>query len=108
MGAVGYNPERRLRDPAKQLNRHLHRLTGDNSWFATCFYGEWDRAERTLHYVNAGHPWPIVRGSLRGQPLDQGGPPLGAFLTSQFDVGKVLVQPGATTPCTWAIPAAEY
>ena len=77
-----------------QLNRHLHRLTGDNSWFATCFYAEWDRAERTLHYVNAGHPWPIVRGSLRGQPLDQGGPPLGAFLTSQFDVGKVLVQPG--------------
>jgi sigma-B regulation protein RsbU (phosphoserine phosphatase) len=75
------------------LNRHLYYVT-DDSRFATCFYAEWNRRERILHYVNAGHPLPIVHGSFRGQPLDAGGPPFGIFLTAQFQVGRVSVQPG--------------
>ncbi|PYV24483.1 MAG: hypothetical protein DMG24_11375 [Acidobacteria bacterium] len=78
-----------------QINRHLCRVT-DAARFATLFYAEWNPGEQSLHYVNAGHLLPIVHGSLRGLRLDQGGPPVGLFLTSQFEVGKVALEQGDT------------
>ena len=79
-----------------QLNRHLYEVTQPAAKFATLFYGEWNGADRQLSYVNAGHPLPILLGSARGRRLDRGGPPLGLFLDSEYQVGKVPLQPGDT------------
>lgn len=76
-----------------QLNRHLYQVT-DDSRFATFFYAEWNRGERRLSYVNAGHPIPIVLSSCRGPRLEPGGLPLGMFISTEFQVNQVVLQPG--------------
>jgi sigma-B regulation protein RsbU (phosphoserine phosphatase) len=78
-----------------QLNRHLHRIT-KGSKFATAFYAEWSEPSRCLTYVNAGHPAPIVLGSSSDSLLQTGGPPLGVFPDTEFQTGKLLLQPGDT------------
>jgi phosphoserine phosphatase RsbU/P len=76
-----------------QLNRHLYRIT-EADRFATLFYAEWNPAERCLSYVNAGHPPPILRGSNGSRRLEEGGVPLGLFLGSEFQMGRIVLQPG--------------
>jgi sigma-B regulation protein RsbU (phosphoserine phosphatase) len=76
-----------------QLNRHLHRVT-QGTKFATAFYAEWSEANRCLTYVNAGHPAPILLGSLSDHSVPAGGPPLGIFPDTEFQVGRLLLQPG--------------
>jgi sigma-B regulation protein RsbU (phosphoserine phosphatase) len=76
-----------------QLNRHLHRVT-QGTRFATAFYAEWSERDRCLTYVNAGHPAPILLGTCSGQLLQAGGPPLGIFPDTEFQVGRLLLQPG--------------
>jgi sigma-B regulation protein RsbU (phosphoserine phosphatase) len=76
-----------------QLNRHLHRVT-EGTKFATAFYAEWNQPNRCLTYVNAGHPAPILLGTCSGQLLQAGGPPLGIFPDTEFQVGRLILQPG--------------
>jgi len=76
-----------------QLNRQLHRVT-DGAQFATAFFAEWSVRDRSLTYVNAGHPAPILLGSRSGEQLDAGGPPLGLFPGTDFEVGRIVLQPG--------------
>ena len=81
-------------DLCAQLNRHLCRFT-ESHMFATLFYGEWDRAERRLTYVNAGHTTPILAGSSeRFRRLDCGGVPIGLLPESSFCAGTVTLEPG--------------
>jgi len=75
-----------------RLNRHLHQVT-DASRFATFFYADWVATERCLSYVNAGHNPPILLGSCLGQQLVRGGTPLGMFPASEFQEGKLILQP---------------
>jgi len=75
------------------LNRHLFQVT-DAMRFATFFYGEWRRDLRTLSYVNAGHTVPILCGSARDRKLKDGGPPLGLFPETKFDVGTLVLESG--------------
>jgi serine phosphatase RsbU (regulator of sigma subunit) len=77
----------------KRLNYHLHQVT-DDSKFATFFYAEWNRDDRVLSYVNAGHYAPVLLGSSSGRQLDEGGLPLGLFSSSEFKTGQVTLQPG--------------
>jgi sigma-B regulation protein RsbU (phosphoserine phosphatase) len=76
-----------------QLNRHLHRVT-EGIRFATAFYAEWSEPNHCLTYVNAGHPAPILLGACSGQLLQTGGPPLGVSPDTEFQVGRVVLQPG--------------
>jgi sigma-B regulation protein RsbU (phosphoserine phosphatase) len=76
-----------------QLNRQLHRVT-DGTRFATAFFAEWTARDRCLTYVNAGHPAPILLGSQSGELLQAGGPPLGLFPATDFEVGRIMLQPG--------------
>ena len=76
-----------------RLNRHLYQVT-EAMRFATFFYGEWDRSRRTLSYVNAGHTVPIVCGSGQEHKLSDGGPPLGLFPETKFNVGNLPLQSG--------------
>jgi len=76
-----------------QLNQHLYEIT-DATRFATFFYSEWNRGQRVMTYVNAGHTVPILRGSNQGLKLKDGGPPLGLFQGTNFEVGQLVLQPG--------------
>jgi len=76
-----------------RLNQHLCEIT-DETRFATFFYGEWNLGQRTLSYVNAGHNIPILCGSSQGRKLQDGGPPLGLFHATKFEVGTLVLQPG--------------
>jgi sigma-B regulation protein RsbU (phosphoserine phosphatase) len=63
--------------------------------YATVFYGVFDRATRTLRYVNAGHTPPIVLrrdGSI--DALETGGAPVGMFPDSSYEEGVVQLDPG--------------
>jgi sigma-B regulation protein RsbU (phosphoserine phosphatase) len=80
-------------DLCTQLNRHLYRVT-EGTKFATAFYAEWNERDRSLTYVNAGHPAPLLLGSCSGQLLQTGGPPLGIFPDTEFQVGRLVMQPG--------------
>jgi sigma-B regulation protein RsbU (phosphoserine phosphatase) len=78
-----------------QLNRQLHRVT-EGTRFATAFFAEWSELDCSLTYVNAGHPAPILLGTCSGQLLLAGGPPLGIFPATEFEVGRLVLEPGDT------------
>ena len=62
--------------------------------YATIFYGVFDRATRTLRYVNAGHTPPIVLrhdGSI--DTLETGGAPVGMFPDSSYEEGAAQLEP---------------
>ena len=63
--------------------------------YATVFYGVFDKATRTLRYVNAGHTPPIVLrryGSI--DTLETGGAPVGMFPDSRYEEGVAQLDPG--------------
>jgi sigma-B regulation protein RsbU (phosphoserine phosphatase) len=63
--------------------------------YVTVFYGVFDRATRTLRYVNAGHTPPIVLrrdGSI--DTLETGGAPVGMFPDSSYEDGIAQLDPG--------------
>jgi sigma-B regulation protein RsbU (phosphoserine phosphatase) len=80
------------KEVCSSLNRHLHQVT-DAAKFATFFYAEWDIAERTLTYINAGHHLPRIKGSCHERP-DKGGLPLGILPNYDYPVGEVSLEPG--------------
>ena len=63
--------------------------------YATVFYGVFDRATRTLQYVNAGHTPPVVLRRNRSiETLETGGAPVGMFPDSNYEEGVVQLDPG--------------
>jgi sigma-B regulation protein RsbU (phosphoserine phosphatase) len=63
--------------------------------YATVFYGVFERATRTLRYVNAGHTPPVIlrrNGSI--DTLETGGAPIGMFPDSSYEEGVVQLDPG--------------
>jgi len=62
--------------------------------YATLFYGVFDRAKRTLRYVNAGHTPPIVlRHDGPIDTLETGGAPVGMFPDSSYEEGVAQLDP---------------
>jgi len=88
-----YDAGRPAGELCSQLNRYLYRVT-EGSKFATAFYAEWNERDRSLTYVNAGHPAPLLLGSCSGQLLQAGGPPLGIFPDTEYQMGRLVMQPG--------------
>ncbi len=89
LAAAGHTPC----ELGSQLNHHLHQVT-DGTRFATLFYAEWIRTERTLRYINAGHNAPLLLGSKGVRRLAADGPPLGLFLRYNFRIGELELEPG--------------
>ena len=76
------------------VNRHVY-ATSLLDRYATLFYGVLDGTARKLHYVNAGHPSPLVlrrNGSIDW--LETGGAPVGMFPDWQYEDGSVELRPG--------------
>jgi sigma-B regulation protein RsbU (phosphoserine phosphatase) len=63
--------------------------------YSTLFYATLDPATRVMAYVNAGHfPPMIVRRADAGiKWLDLGGPPIGIFPQSHYEVGSIALDP---------------
>jgi len=63
--------------------------------FATLFYGVFDRAARTLRYVNAGHNPPFVlRAGGSVHWLEPTGAPVGMFTDSDYEESVLRLTPG--------------
>jgi phosphoserine phosphatase RsbU/P len=95
----GVAAERQCDPPAlvEAMNRHLHR-SAPASRFATLFYGVYDAATRTLEYVTAGHPPPVLlrNGADRplGLPSVEGGLALGMMPDAEYVATRVRLEPG--------------
>lgn len=76
-----------------RLNRHLCLFTEAHR-FATLFYAEWNRRDRRLTYVNAGHTVPFLLAAGESQRLESGGVPIGLVPESPFQAGVVQLDPG--------------
>ena len=74
------------------MNRMLCERTACER-FATLFWAVFDTERRTLHYVNAGHPAPMLirREEGRVERLDEGGPVLGLLSNARYSAGMVHV-----------------
>ena len=77
--------------------------------YATLFYGVFDRAKRTLRYVNAGHTPPIVlRHDGPIDTLETGGAPVGMFPDSSYEEGVAQLDPNdVVIACTDGVIEAE-
>jgi sigma-B regulation protein RsbU (phosphoserine phosphatase) len=63
--------------------------------YATVFFGVFDRATRTLRYVNAGHNPPVVlRGDGSVHWLEPSGAPVGMFPDSNYQENVIQLKPG--------------
>ena len=77
---------------ASQLNDRVLRTHGDRHM--TAFLGLIDVPGRTLHYINAGHPPPVVIGPAGATPLQEGGALMGAFPGQSFRRGTKKLNKG--------------
>jgi phosphoserine phosphatase RsbU/P len=80
---------------ASKLNAHLHQVT-EGIRFATFFYAEWNPAQQSLRYINAGHNAPILLSSNSSRRLQADGPPLGIFKEWRFPDCEIALRPGDT------------
>lgn len=79
------------------VNSELSRHHGSGR-YATMFFAEYDTADRSLRYVNAGHNAPLLMGPQDDAvtQLDAGGPPVGLFEDAVYDVGSVTIPEGGS------------
>ena len=85
--------------PLQELAANMNRYACSNSQgglrFTTAFLAEYDAANRTVHYINAGHNNPILRrASGKIERLDVGGLPFGIMPEAQYQAANVTLAPG--------------
>ena len=80
-----------------EMNEGLHRLAMRDDYFATGVHVVLDVANGTIHYMNAGHPAPLVIGRT-GQvaELPAHGPALGLLPEPSYSVATAKLEPGDT------------
>lgn len=76
-----------------RLNQLLYRSTEPNK-YVTFFYALLDPAIGDLHYVNAGHCYPLQLRRAGVERLVTGGPVLGLFPQISIEVGRTAMEPG--------------
>ncbi len=70
--------------------------TSDGSQYASLFYARFDGESRTLRYVNAGHPPPLLVRDGVIERLPATAPPVGLFHESSFRVDELQLRAGDT------------
>ena len=78
---------------ATRLSRAFHEDNG-GAPYATCVMGRFDMRQRTLTYVNAGHPAGLVLGPLGRRALESCGPPVGILPSIVYSATTVPLAPG--------------
>lgn len=83
-------------DPG-ELSRRLAVMvnrSADRARFVTGFVGCLDPATGTLHYVNAGHPWPMLVGGGVLRELESNGVPFGVVAGFPYSAATAELAPG--------------
>jgi serine phosphatase RsbU (regulator of sigma subunit) len=62
--------------------------------FITYFLGLWDNKKQKLHYVNAGHDYPLIARGDKFESLETGGMVLGVDPAIEYVEGTVKLDPG--------------
>ena len=86
----------RLTDLLANMNALLYQESGRSS-YATLFYGVYDDETQVLHYVNAGHPRPIVINRAATDivvSLDATCPPVGMFESISSETHQIQLSAG--------------
>jgi sigma-B regulation protein RsbU (phosphoserine phosphatase) len=86
-------------NPLKDLLRGINLYTCTNSQegrrFITAFLAEFNPADRTLTYINAGHNAPLVRRAAgQIERLEVGGLPLGVKTDAQYESATIRLESG--------------
>jgi sigma-B regulation protein RsbU (phosphoserine phosphatase) len=101
--AILHNELQRHTDNLVGLMTKLNRLVAEASpmgRYITLFYGQYDARTSRLHYVNAGHNYPLLfrRLSKNGAPRELliGGVPLGIMAEppQPYEQGREIIRPG--------------
>ncbi len=83
-----------LPELAANMNKYACSNSQGGLRFTTAFLAEYDAANRTFHYINAGHNNPILRranGLI--ERLDVGGLPLGILSDAKYESASVTLAP---------------
>src|SRR5579862_9625197 len=84
-----------LTELASNMNRYACSNSQGGLRFTTAFLAEYDPANRTVHYINAGHNNPILRrASGQIERLDVGGLPFGILPDAPYNAATVTLAPG--------------
>ena len=87
-----------LEIPLSESTGHINRVICDNTGFdkfITYFHGIFDSAQRSFHYVNAGHNPPmLVHADGAMEELEVGGLLLGVMKGMPYERGEVVLEPG--------------
>jgi serine phosphatase RsbU (regulator of sigma subunit) len=78
------------------LANHLLFDSTPDAMYATLFFAEYDANTRRMHYVNCGHPAPLLHGGGRIQRLQTTSQVLGLFSDWRCCVGEVALTAGDT------------
>lgn len=88
-------------DPSQSPELFLHRVnhlfyrTTRPEHFATLFFGVYDERNRSLRYVNCGHPEPVLaRANGNVERLAPTGTVVGAFAEADYACGSVTLETG--------------
>jgi sigma-B regulation protein RsbU (phosphoserine phosphatase) len=81
---------------AADLNEYLAEFL-PSDFFVTLFVAVLETATGWLHYVNAGHPAPLLLDRTAAAPvgLAEGGTPLGVLPGARYEAGQAQMGPGA-------------
>jgi len=81
-----------LRALASELNQWCWDRSLEGKHFTMAFLADLDPQSGSLAYVSAGHQSPVVvRGKGEIERLDVAGFPLGAFASSEYEVGRTVL-----------------
>lgn len=84
---------RSIESIAAQLNERVRQST-QGERHMSAFLGLIDVPGRTLHYINAGHPPPVILGRSGAVPLQEGGALMGAIAGAAFHRGTRRLEQG--------------
>jgi serine phosphatase RsbU (regulator of sigma subunit) len=76
-------------------NNYIAQTHGDESMFATLFFGVLNPETGILYYINGGHE-PLYLANAQGvkQKIDPTGPAVGLWPDTAYDMGRIRMEPG--------------
>ena len=76
-------------------NNYIAQTHGEESMFATLFFGVLNPETGNLYYINGGHePLYLLNAEGVKQKIDPTGPAVGLWPDTNFDIGQIKMEPG--------------
>lgn len=76
-------------------NNYIAQTHGEESMFATLFFGVLNPETGNLYYINGGHePLYLINSKGVKQKIDPTGPAVGLWPDTTYDIGQIKMEPG--------------